>query len=428
MRHPLTCINLVCGVGIALVCLVDLVRYLTYGSWLSFLTVLGVDLCSIILCALTVATGCSPVLLLVAALNLLVGNLTNNPGTAMDNTGFYLEAGLALLGACAGSLIMILRRPRLNLAGAQRPLAVLVILCLAATAAWQAGSIRARHDSQAGPNIWEVPERFQSQSRHPGTVRSLTYQTRAYGSDGRRVEKTAYVYLPYHYDCKRPYNILYLMHGTGDSSSYWLKDHPENKRMVDQLIDQHIIAPLIIVTPSFYVENDAKNHLDTLTYSFAKELRRDLMPAVESRYSTYARGGDEKAFQNSRDHRGFAGLSRGAVTTYHSAMEQCLDCFSWFGAFSGSRTSAQEFLSTAGSKRNRQYPIHYLYVSSGTFDFAQVGQLHDYRNLLQVEPRLYPGQNTRFDIYPMRYHSSESWHLALYNSLQCFFRQTTNDS
>ena len=45
---------------------------------------------------------------------------------------------------------------------------------------------------------------------------------------------------------------------------------------------------MIVVTPTFYVEDDCADDLDQLTYSFAKELRNDLMPEIESVYSTYA--------------------------------------------------------------------------------------------------------------------------------------------
>ena len=55
------------------------------------------------------------------------------------------------------------------------------------------------------------------------------------------------------------------------------------------------------------------------------------------------------------------------------------------------------------------------------FDFALPGQIQDYKNLMRIEPRLSEGVNTSFDIYPMRYHSIGSWHLALYNFLQKIF-------
>ena len=235
------------------------------------------------------------------------------------------------------------------------------------------------------------------------------------------MEKKALVYLPYGYDESQSYNILYLMHGTGDDEEYWLRTHPQNKVMVDQMIARGDIDPLIIVTPTFYVEDDCMDDLDQLTYSFREELRNDLMPEVESRYSTYAETCDEQGFTESRDHRAFAGLSRGAVTTYHSALCGSLDYFSWFGTFSGSRTTADYFAETLQSEAFADYPIHYLYVSSGNFDFALPGQIQDYKALLETEPRLVEGVNTSFDVYPMRYHSIGSWHLALYNYLQKIF-------
>ncbi|MFR5152743.1 MAG: alpha/beta hydrolase [Ruminococcus sp.] len=153
------------------------------------------------------------------------------------------------------------------------------------------------------------------------------YDTKAYATDERDVKKTAYVYLPYGYSEEKEYNILYLMHGTGDDEKYWLKTNPYNKTMLDNMIADGDIEPLIVVTPTFYVEDDCADDLDQLTYSFAKELRNDLMPEIESVYSTYAKSADDEGFAESRDHRAFAGLSRGAVTMYHSALCQSLDYF-----------------------------------------------------------------------------------------------------
>ena len=73
------------------------------------------------------------------------------------------------------------------------------------------------------------------------------------------------------------------------------------------------------------------------------------------------------------------------------------------------------------SEEFRELPIHYLYVSSGVFDFALPRQLQDTDGLLSIEPRLTTGVNTDFDVFPMRYHSIGNWHLALYNFLQRIF-------
>ena len=192
--------------------------------------------------------------------------------------------------------------------------------------------------------------------------------------------------------------------------------------MLDNMIADGDIEPLIVVTPTFYVEDDCADDLDQLTYSFAKELRNDLMTEIESSYSTYAKSADDKGFAESRDHRAFAGLSRGAVTMYHSALCQSLDYFSWFGAFSGSRTDKTAFEDTIQTGDFAELPIHYLYVASGNFDFALPGQVLDYQALLDIEPRLRSGVNTCFDVFPMRYHSMGNWHLALYNFYRRFSR------
>ena len=106
---------------------------------------------------------------------------------------------------------------------------------------------------------------------------------------------------------------------------------------------------------------------------------------------------------------------------YHSVLCQSMDYFSWFGAFSGSRTDAQAFEDTIQAGDFADLPIHYLYVASGNFDFALPGQVQDYQALLDIEPRLRSGVNTTFYVFPMRYHSMGNWHLALYNYLQKIF-------
>jgi enterochelin esterase-like enzyme len=173
------------------------------------------------------------------------------------------------------------------------------------------------------------------------------YQTHAYATDKRDVMRSALVYLPAGYDENKQYNILYLLHGSGDDQYYWLRTHEYNKIMLDNMIAAGEIEPLIVVTPTFYCEDDCTESvaaLEGLTYAFRDELRNDLMPAVESKYSTYAGTADEAGFTQCREHRAFAGLSRGAVTTNRSVLCGCLDYFAWFGTFSGSRTSADSFL------------------------------------------------------------------------------------
>ncbi|MCD7857060.1 MAG: hypothetical protein LUG55_04555 [Clostridiales bacterium] len=401
---------------------VTVVRHALLGKAQPLITMCIVEVLLILL-AYIAWKGRAPWLLLGAGVGCIVlFSLTNYLETTLFNFGFAIQAAAALLGAILGTIFAI--RQRLGLRkGVLVPAVAFAAIIVAVLAYWLVNVAIAK--SAQGPaenELWAVPSAYDSvDCAQPGTVELFTYQTKAYATDERDVEKSAYVYLPYGYDESQQYNILYLMHGTGDDEAYWLVTHAYNKTMIDNLIANGDIEPLIIVTPTFYVEDDCADGLDALTYSFREELRNDLMPAIESTYSTYAESCDEEGFTASRDHRAFAGLSRGAVTTYHSAFCGSLDYFSWFGTFSGSRTTAEYFQETLQSEEFADYSIHYLYVTSGNFDFALPGQISDYADLLAVEPRLTEGENTSFDILPMRYHSIGSWHLALYNCLQKLF-------
>ena len=85
--------------------------------------------------------------------------------------------------------------------------------------------------------LWAVPAKFDTgEIPEAGTLEELVYETKAYATDGRSVTKRALVYLPYGYDPDKNYNILYLMHGTGDDENYWLQTHVYNKTMLDNMI------------------------------------------------------------------------------------------------------------------------------------------------------------------------------------------------
>lgn len=405
---------------ISAIAAVDVVRYVLLDSVIPLVSQCLTEAVLVLISLIAWQSRLPALLLAVVAVALPVGINTNYLETTLFNFGFFLQAGAALIAAAAGSWFQLRGKvaPRYPKAW---PVALLAVILVGSLAFWQGNTIMARGKETVGPSIWAVPERLTQPAGQGGSVEELTYTTKAYATDEREVEKTAYVYLPTGYDPDTEYNIFYLLHGTGDSERSWLLDHPENKNMVDQLIGQGEIDPLIIVTPTFYVEDDCAGNLDALTYSFAQELRNDLMPAVESCYSTYAVSADDQGFRDSRDHRAFAGLSRGAVTTYHSVLCGSLDYFSWFGTFSGCRTTEEYFRQTLQSEQFGQYPIHYLYATSGTMDFAMPAQVQDYHTLLGMEPRLTEGENTAFDIFPMQSHSWTSWNLALYNFLQKVF-------
>ena len=406
---------------------VDILRFAILGDKTAFIT-FSLIAAIFILLAYTAWKSRIPFFYLVIAVVtfVLYFNTNFSTSTYYFNWLFLVEAIVAAIGG----ILRLAAKIRGKIAAEKAlagdvyfPAMVAVVILAGFLGFWKVRSEAAHNaQGQARDELWAVPAKYdETEPEQAGTVEEVIYDTKAYATDERSVKKTAYVYIPYGYDSEKEYNILYLMHGTGDDEKYWLKTNPYNKTMLDNMIADGDIQPLIVVTPTFYVEDDCADDLDQLTYSFAKELRNDLMPEIESSYSTYAKTADDKGFSESRDHRAFAGLSRGAVTTYHSAICQSLDYFSWFGTFSGSRTDAQQFQDTIQSGTFADLPIHYLYVASGNFDFALPGQVQDYQALLDIEPRLRAGVNTCFDVFPMRYHSMGNWHLALYNYLQKIF-------
>ena len=395
--------------------------YLQSAQLLITVALLG---CGFALISLAAWKGRMPFLLLGLLVAGIILNSTMNYSAYHNvNVLFIMQGILAAIWGITGTVLQIKNHIPMTPQKVWIPVFTVVILAGTFLAVWAYHVEKDKEwNGHAKRTIWAVPEKYDSgENTEPGTVEELIYDTKAYATDGRAVQKRALVYLPYGYDKEKQYNILYLMHGTGDDENYWLKTHAYNKVMLDRLIAQGEINPLIVVTPTFYVEDDCKENLDALTFSFREELRNDLMPSVESRYATYAESIDPEGFRKSRDHRAFAGLSRGAVTTCHSAFCGSLDYFSWFGMFSAYRTEESYLRQTLQSDAQAGLPIHYLYMTTGNFDFAAAAQVQGYRQLTDVEPRLQQGVNTSFDMFPMRYHSIGSWHLALYNFLQKIF-------
>ena len=401
----------------------DIIRYGMLGRAVPILTVALVEAGLILIALIAERSRLSLLFVINGGAGCVLFFITNFHTVHTFNYGFLLQGIVGIAACIAGTAAAVIKKAR-PVCFPVVPVLALAGMSLLFLGFWKYHTdlAKQREGLFARKEIWAVPQRYDSEeSPQPGTVEELTYQTKAYATDSRVVEKNAYVYLPYGYDEKKEYDILYLMHGTGDNEAYWLVTYPYNKTMIDHMIAAGDIDPLIIVMPTFYVEDDCADDLDQLTYSFASELRQDLMTLVEEHYATYAKSTDDEGFRESRDHRAFAGLSRGAVTTCHSVVCENLDAFSWFGVFSGCRTSGEYFKEKLQSDAFRDLPIHYFYMTSGNFDFSLPGQIEDYQELLEAEPRLRSGINTEFDIYPMRYHSIGSWHLALYNFLQRIF-------
>ena len=203
--------------------------------------------------------------------------------------------------------------------------------------------------------IQSIPENYKSPATHSGELVQLdytTYESLSYESHDKTLQKSAYVYLPYQYDPHQSYNIFYLMHGgwSNETTVLGTSSKPtELKYAIDHAIEDGLMDPLIIVYPTYNNENpdnsDNYSLALTLTDNYHNELVNDLIPAVEGKYSTYAKDTTPEGLRQSRDHRGFGGFSMGSVATWHT-FEYCLDYFRYFMPMSGSLTSDGDYMTS----------------------------------------------------------------------------------
>lgn len=291
---------------------------------------------------------------------------------------------------------------------------------------------------------------------HLGTIEHISYQTKDYYGDGAKITKYAYVYLPYEYDATKQYDVLYLMHGIGGSEREWgmTGDSSKVKKIMDNLIFNEQAKPFIIVTPNGRSSADfANTNADYNSfYSFGQELRNDLIPYIDTHYATYAdcarvisdgedTGADsgesaadpalteavpqENAISYdlsaSRSHRAMAGLSMGGMQTINIGMCECLDLFSWFGAFSSAPTS---YPASDVAMKLTAFPeenIDYFYAICGTEDgVAYASARSATRGLTDICDKL-DDSNFYWQELPGA-HDFDIWYLGFYNFAKIVFQ------
>lgn len=227
------------------------------------------------------------------------------------------------------------------------------------------------------PGLSTIPESYQAPGQAPGTLAELTYDTfesMTYDEQVQPLTKRAIVYHPYGYSTDQRYNVFYLMHGGwGDeTSTLGTPDSPSAfTNVLDNAIAAGEIPPLIIVCPTYNnTSPDDSSEFSlalTLNENYHHELLNDLLPAVESTYSSYADDVTPEGLRASRDHRGFGGFSMGAVATWRT-YQHASDCFRYFLPMScGTSLDMDTVLAAA---RDRDPSDHFIWVITGTDDFA----------------------------------------------------------
>ena len=224
-----------------------------------------------------------------------------------------------------------------------------------------------------------IPENYETPAKQQGTINKLTYETWesfSYEDHSQPLEKNAWVYLPYGYSNDQKYNIFYLSHGgwSNETTIMGTDQNPSSfKNVVDHAIEDGKMQPMILVFPTYNntSENDSSDYSLALqlTDQFHSELVNDLIPAVESQYSTYATETTPEGLKASRDHRGFGGFSMGSVNTW-CTLRYCLDYFRYFMPMSGSYTSDGDYMADLVSNQGYGPEDFFIFAASGTDDFA----------------------------------------------------------
>lgn len=224
-----------------------------------------------------------------------------------------------------------------------------------------------------------IPDGYENPATQQGTLNKLTYDTWesfSYEQKSNKITKEAWVYLPYGYTDEEEYNVFYLSHGgwSNETTLMGTDDNPKSfKNVIDNAIQDGNIKPLIIVLPTYNntSENDSSDYslAIQLTNQFHNELVNDLIPAVESKYSTYAKDTTPQGLKESRDHRGFGGFSMGSVNTWNT-FRYCLDYFRYFMPMSGSYTADGEYMADLVRQQGYSSQDFFIFAASGTDDFA----------------------------------------------------------
>jgi enterochelin esterase-like enzyme len=181
-----------------------------------------------------------------------------------------------------------------------------------------------------------------------------------YDSKTVGTQRKMQVYTPPGYFSDKKYPVLYLLHGIGGDETEWERVATPDV-LLDNLIADGKAVPMIIVMPNGRAQkNDrAEGNIFAAAPAFAtfeRDLLDDVIPAIQSRYSTYT----------NRENRALAGLSMGGGQTLNFGLAH-LDTFAWLGGFSSAPNtkSPAELLPDPAAAKDK---LKLLWLSSGNKD------------------------------------------------------------
>jgi enterochelin esterase-like enzyme len=187
-----------------------------------------------------------------------------------------------------------------------------------------------------------------------GQLAMIEYDSKTVGTR-RRMQ----VYTPPGYTKEKQYPVLYLLHGIGGDETEWQR-FAKPDVLLDNLIADGKAAPMIIVMPNGRAQTNDRPTGNVFAAApafatFERDLLDDVIPAIESRYSTHT----------NRENRALAGLSMGGGQSLNFGLAHP-DTFAWVGGFSSApntKKPAELLLDPATAKQ-----LKLLWLSCGNKD------------------------------------------------------------
>lgn len=258
-----------------------------------------------------------------------------------------------------------------------------------------------------------------------GTVKLINYPTHDYvnlNEDGTTkvdYEKPAYVYLPAGYDPadkETKYPIFVLMHGFGQNWTTWgLTDKGTGgkiKGYMDRGMASGDVEKFILVVPTGVADaswSDMSGNSFNGYNAFGPELRKDLIPYMEENFNV----------RTDRDGRAMAGLSMGGGQTFNIGIGECLDLFSYFGAFSAATfTGSADYMADV-DKKFPELKIHQLYMICGDADSLVYGGFQDY---VAAMPKWEKVEKFNSEVYEGGTHDFPVWYRGFKHVIPLLFK------
>lgn len=171
---------------------------------------------------------------------------------------------------------------------------------------------------------FSVPDNYAGKHNNTsyGEVKLISYFSEIAGK-----KRDANIILPPHYDAKKKYPVLYLLHGIGGNESEWFGGKPNE--IISNLLEEGKAKEMIVVIPNISVVlkgNEPAKYMTeeqfTQFNNFLDEMKISLLPYIEANYPVL----------KGRDNRAVAGLSMGGRSALHIGIKM-IDDFAYIGAF-----------------------------------------------------------------------------------------------